>query len=241
MENTIDNQQLYDAKWSQWEDMKKYGPMSRWIRKLIHKLVDHLDYQTILDVGCGEGAELEQFKHQGKTISGSDFSLTGLEMARKKFPESDFFFLDLTKGLPDQKKYDLVICSEVLEHVTDLETSIDNLCSLSNNYIVITGPLGRMRPCETYVGHLRNLNLNQLENSLKRNGYTIERKFTWGFPLFSPIYRDLQNAFSRQQHQLSEGRYGFFQKAICLMIYGIFYLNLYFKGDQLVLLAKKTA
>jgi 2-polyprenyl-3-methyl-5-hydroxy-6-metoxy-1,4-benzoquinol methylase len=46
---------------------------------------------------------------------GVDVSYKAIELARKRMPNGRFWRLDVTRGAVDQK-YDLVVCSEVLQH-----------------------------------------------------------------------------------------------------------------------------
>lgn len=236
----LDNKAIYNTKWVDWEDMKKYGPSSRWIRKLIKKIIDGLDYYSVLDVGCGEGYELvELFKNRAAIeITGIDFSSKAIELARKKNSNCTFYTLDITKEhLPTS--YDLVLCSEVLEHVEQVDATLAHIGAMTKKYLVITTPQGRMRKHEAYVGHLRNFKLQELRELLGRNHFQIKEKYEWGFPFYSPLYRDAMELFTHAHHRISEGRYGLLQKIIAGIAYYIFFLNRYYKGDQLVILAEK--
>jgi len=236
----IDNKKIYNKKWQDWQDMKKYGPMSRWTKKLIAKIINDLDYKNVLDVGCGEGSTiLKIFHDKNIEVAGADFSRRALEIASEKNPHYSFYYLDITKNNLSEKNFDLVICSEVLEHVEDIDSSIKNLSKLTGQYLVITGPQGQMRKSEKYVGHLRNLDLKYLKQLLDKNDLRIINKYEWGFPFYSPLYRDLIDKFEKFHRSISEGSYNPLQKTIALIIYFIFYFNSYKKGDQLVILAKK--
>ena len=49
----------YDVGWdTKWDDMKRYGPMSRHVRRIIKKLIRPLQFQSVMDVGCGQGSLL---------------------------------------------------------------------------------------------------------------------------------------------------------------------------------------
>ena len=70
-ENIPDNQAIYDEKWGAWEDMKRYGPMSRWHKKMIKDISQGLEYKTVLDIGCGEGSMLSLFAGPGRSLAGA--------------------------------------------------------------------------------------------------------------------------------------------------------------------------
>lgn len=237
-ESIPDNQTIYNEKWGTWEDMKRYGPMSRWHKKMVKEISQGLEFKSVLDIGCGEGSMLPLFAAPGRSLAGADFSEEALRLARQKNPQSKFFHLDLTQEYSGEA-FDMVVCSEVLEHVENFPMAIKNLGRLTNKYLVITSPQGRMRKGEVYVGHLRNLDLVETERLMNESGLEIIKKYEWGFPFYSPFYRDIQNRFQKAQHALSEGRYSWHQKLLCQLIYVLFLLNSYHHGDQLVILARK--
>ena len=93
--------------------MKKYGPMSRHTRRLIWSLIGKLQFQSVLDVGCGQGSPLEQVARQRPTgeLAGVDFSPKAVELAQLRMPNATFSVLDLTTEALD-RKFDLIICTE---------------------------------------------------------------------------------------------------------------------------------
>jgi SAM-dependent methyltransferase len=83
--------------------------------------VRHAGIQRVLEIGCGPGQLAAFLLDQGVTsYTGLDFSPKAIELARNNAPRGHF-----TVGnalLPDihrQADHDLVICTEVLEHITD--------------------------------------------------------------------------------------------------------------------------
>jgi hypothetical protein len=50
------------------------------------------------------------------------------------------FFLDLTAPLKHKKKYDVVFNHTTLEHIYDVKTAFKNLCSLSNDVVIVVVP-----------------------------------------------------------------------------------------------------
>ncbi len=96
--------------------------------------------QSVLDVGCGIG---QYFPYLKGKITGFDFDKKNVERAKKKFPEAKVFHFDLTKRpLPGLKKYDVVICLEVVEHMKkrDALLLIKELEKKTNGYLLISTP-----------------------------------------------------------------------------------------------------
>ena len=74
---------------------------------------------TVLDFGCGNGSFLARLQGHGWKLIGSDFSLTGIEIARANFPGIDFYLADVSSesaGIPSGS-VDVIISTEVIEHL----------------------------------------------------------------------------------------------------------------------------
>lgn len=75
---------------------------------------------TILDLGCGNGALVNKLQSWGYDVIGIDPSITGLEVARERNPNVNFYQssadpISLAKlNLP---LFDAVVSTEVVEHV----------------------------------------------------------------------------------------------------------------------------
>ncbi len=63
---------------------------------LVTKLKPH---SRVLDVGCGTGEAIGYLMKKGIIGTGIDFSKSMLEIARKRFPEGEFFELDFGKDI----------------------------------------------------------------------------------------------------------------------------------------------
>lgn len=226
---------FYEKSWNKWEDMKKFGPMSRHIRRLIKEMLCGISFNSILDVGCGEGSLLRDILPYQKNISvsGTDISETALTITRDRIKEGKFYLFDIQKEALDEK-FDLVICSEVLEHLEDDTQALSNLSKMTDKYLLITTIQGRMRKTEKEVGHLRNYTKTGLLDMLHGAGFEEIRIKEWGFPFYSPLYRSFLDHFPSKA---TSGKFGLFRRVLCLFLYLLFLLNSNKKGDVLVVLA----
>src|SRR6476659_7146069 len=96
---------------ARWDDMKIYGPYARTLTRWIHKLLDPLDFSSVLDVGCGRGHTLqrltEHYPHINR-VAGIDLSPISLQAAQGRVGQGDFYAMDIqTSHLPE--RFDLVI------------------------------------------------------------------------------------------------------------------------------------
>ncbi len=75
------------------------------------------DAKYVLDVGCGGGSLASNLHERGVIVDGITISDAELDQA-KPFLRSGYLY-NLEKGLPQQIscKYDVVVCSHVLEHI----------------------------------------------------------------------------------------------------------------------------
>jgi SAM-dependent methyltransferase len=230
----------YDQGWdSKWDDMKKYGPFSRHIRRILKTMIRPLDIKSILDVGCGQGSLLAELKLEFPHIEpcGVDISQSAVKLARQRLPYGEFWVMDIARETLN-KKCDLVICSEVLEHIPDDNTALRNLKQMTGKYLVISTPQGEMRKFEREVGHVRNYARGELVNKLEQTGFVVISVVEWGFPFYSPLYRDFLEITGSKG---TTGEFGALRKLISQAIYYLFLLNSSHRGDEIFVLAKPGA
>lgn len=228
----------YDHKWdTKWDDMKKYGPFSRHIRRNIFQLINPLAFETVLDVGCGQGSLLVEIKSKFPHIKpfGTDISRSALDLAGQRVPDGRFWLLDAAEKQLDQK-FDLVICSEVLEHIPDDLAALRNLAHMTGKYLVISTIQGRMRRFEAgEVGHVRNYAYGELVQKVEQSGLRVKKVVEWGFPFYSPLYR---NSLELTGSKGTTGEFGPTRKLIANLLYYLFMLNSSKRGDEIFILAE---
>lgn len=103
--------------------------------------------EAILEVGC-EGGNLLINVPNAKRIVGADISSTALNDAANLFENqgrfAEFFQCDAQEYLPFSKdEFDVIICSEVLEHVPNPRRVLENIYDISTDKtrIVISVPI----------------------------------------------------------------------------------------------------
>ncbi len=99
-----------------------------------------------LDLGCGQGSNLRQLAFRAERVVAADVSASALDDARSAHGELDgrIETVLLTGGpLPfDDGVFPLALCTEVLEHVDDLEATAAELERVTKpgGYIVVSTP-----------------------------------------------------------------------------------------------------
>jgi SAM-dependent methyltransferase len=113
---------------------------------------------SVLDVGCGEGFTLERLRRAGvgvgagETLEGVEPSAEALALGRRTHPH-----LRLVPGsiyqlpYPD-RSFDLVIATEVLEHLGDPDQALRELRRVARRHCLVSVP---HEPWFTLVDYLR--------------------------------------------------------------------------------------
>jgi SAM-dependent methyltransferase len=96
---------------------------------------------------------------------------------------------DLARG-----SFDLIVCSEVLEHVPDPSAVIGVLRDLlkPGGTLLLTVPAGMVHWSvqDEAAGHLRRFEYGELSDLLHQQGLVLDHQYTWGGPI-GTLYNSL--------------------------------------------------
>lgn len=106
-----------------------------------HRLTGYHDFfvdrikahERVLDVGCGNGALAKDVaERSGASIIGMDIVPEHIEIARREYshPKVEYHVGDVLTDLPEGK-YDVVMMSNVLEHLPDRANFLRRLCDIT--------------------------------------------------------------------------------------------------------------
>ena len=98
---------------------------------------------TLLDIGCalGDGCRMLKKSFPQGEITGADLSQAGIEKARSKSNDVEYFVFDLLKQeIP--KKYDYITLIHILEHFDDPYPIIDKCLRSASRAVYISTPYG---------------------------------------------------------------------------------------------------
>jgi len=135
----------------------------------IFKIIKEINLSSdakILDAGCGGGNLVHTLYNIGfNNIYGFDASKSGIDLAKKSFPElsNNFFIYNAYEPkLPTEipEKFDVIISMKVIEHLYSPKTYLANIYNWleDDGYLILTTP---------YHGYLKNLAialLNKFDN-----------------------------------------------------------------------------
>lgn len=105
---------------------------------IAHNLAIKNNLFSVLDIGCGSGFKLRKYfgKYPYKII-GTDVEET-VKSLKEKYPRGDWRISDFrTKPV---ESVDLIICSDVIEHIVNPDELLDFINSIDFKYLVISTP-----------------------------------------------------------------------------------------------------
>ena len=108
--------------------------------------------RSICDLGCGNGHIAGRLASLGYDVTGIDASHSGIRIAASTYPNVNFNEAHIDPNLPAPEKFDLVISSDVIEHLyrpSDLLEAANSLLK-PGGHILLGTP---------YHGYLKNLAL----------------------------------------------------------------------------------
>jgi 2-polyprenyl-3-methyl-5-hydroxy-6-metoxy-1,4-benzoquinol methylase len=138
------------------------------MRELLKEKGININGKSCCDVGCGTGYFLLTLRNNYTSLSltGFDVVKSAVALAKKTEPGSDIYLGNILK--PDrQKKFDVVFCTEVLEHILQAEQALKNLIAMTNKsgVCIIGVPNGRE---DDYQGHINFWSPESWEFFIKR-------------------------------------------------------------------------
>jgi ubiquinone/menaquinone biosynthesis C-methylase UbiE len=99
-------------------------------------------FETAIDIGCGDGYLLHEIKKEF-----SDAQLYGLDLTqgrilttKQNVPSSHLLRADIVSLPFPDNAFDVVICSELLEHLTNYKEAIDELIRITKKKLILTVP-----------------------------------------------------------------------------------------------------
>jgi len=167
----------------------------RWseIQKGILQLNMNTQNLSLLEIGCGRGWMTERLSKSFSSVIGIDPIVPVIEYARKLFPDRQFF-IETPSGFIrkfPENKFDVVVTSEVIEHVHDKIEFLQNIFDLlrENGTLILTTPRSEhfddftaiygtknMQPVEEWVSE------EQIKQLFEKQGFEIIHK-----SFFSPL------------------------------------------------------
>jgi len=150
IKTALANADYYDQLWPSLGRKLDYTEINR-VRFIVDSLQEYIGHgkTQILDFGCGRGW-MAPFLSPFGSIIAIDFSNVGIEFAKVNYGDFANFILakpdSNTLGLPPELKFDVIISSEVIEHVPNHSDYIDQISVFlkPNGWLILTTPNGNV-------------------------------------------------------------------------------------------------
>lgn len=145
----------------------------------------------ILEVGCGSGALVRSLVDKGFAhVTGLDLSELAIEHARSRGLD-DVLVMDAANTQFDDASFDVIIASDVLEHIMDEQGALAEWMRLlvPGGLLVCFVPAFAFLWSEHDVAnlHFRRYSRSMLESCVVNAGYRVERIGYWNAWLFAPM------------------------------------------------------
>jgi len=172
-------------------------------KRRVYELIKEIhlpDKGTALDFGCGNGVFTDLIKEAlpNWDVYGCDISENAINNAKERFKNCSFFVSDNSKIF--NMNFDLLLSHHVLEHVFDLNTTIEEIDKYLNkiSYVFHILPCGNINSFEHNIcqqriggintnmenrffyedeGHVRRLTTENLINLMNKYGFTLIKEY----------------------------------------------------------------
>ena len=159
----------------------------------------------ILDVACGKGniTNAIKKKYPSSFITGLDISSTAIQEAVKKYRDIPFVVADCYSIPFASETFDIVVCNNFWEHITNPYLLGDNLNRIlkSHGSLIISTPsrynfnnlwsvmVGRKVNFQNPTFHVAEYSIGQLKEQLNRCGFTVETIISRPAPLYGASWK----------------------------------------------------
>ena len=224
------NRATYDRMWGQLSDFIRYNPGARHRRRHVFQLLERCSFDSLLDVGCGNGELLRLIdaRWPHKKLTGVDLSSAVVDQNARAAPGMTFVTANIEReDLPTG--FDVVVCSEVIEHLEDPSIALTRLAkaTVPGGHVVITCPTGPLRPTERAFGHVRHPTPDDLSRWAHDAGLDVCELWSWGFPTYAfTKWAQNVNPDATMRAFASERPYGPPQIAVSLTLWVANFVNL---------------
>lgn len=143
----ISNRTVNEAEVEKFSDLAGEWWHESGVHRLLHEMTPHrvgfiketvgkLSGKTVLDIGCGGGLLSEPLARLGAHVTGIDASQKAIDIATQHAQDQglpiDYLCTSVEEMAQGAKKFDIVIASEVIEHVDHVPSFLAHCCQLTN-------------------------------------------------------------------------------------------------------------
>lgn len=163
-------------------------------RKVILDYLKTIKVKSFLEVGCGTGDLLYALEQRGYAGVGIDLSAAALSVARERLRTS-LISVEQNDISEVNGLFDVVIASEVLEHIQDDVAFLKQLRErvADNGYLFLTVPahMAKWGANDDFCGHVRRYEQDELRKKIVAADLEIVLIHSYGVPIYNmmkPLY-----------------------------------------------------
>ncbi len=174
---------------------------------------------NVLDVGCSVGTIDFYLASKGLKVIGIDISKTAISIAKRNaelfgFNNQIAYYVKVFPNQTVSKKFDIVVCTEVIEHLYKDKKAVQKIYELLKNrgILILSTPsenaplykVGFLKKHDSKVGHLRRYTDQKLVKIISQVGFEvietrktegILKNFLFTYPRFGNQIVRLANRF----------------------------------------------
>jgi len=231
-------------------------PTRRLREKLVFQLITSQGKgQVSLDAGCGAGSfTREMLKRNFKVdaFDPSSYAIGRLKETISPTPRLRAWTSDV-ENFQSKEKYDLILISDVLEHIKDDRKAIMKIWSFLkvNGQMIVTVPFDQKlwSKCDEASGHFRRYSKQSLKEMLDLPNLEILKFWCYGFPLLR-LVAWIRKIFPVQDKEIGEktknplSLLGFFIRMFVWIVNALLFFDSHLlstsKGVALITLVRKV-
>lgn len=232
----------YEDWWKQYAEINRWDPGTRLRVKIILNYLRQYNGKKLLDLGCGSGELLVDIHKNfpDMNLYGADVSAEALKILKKKVSSVNTMRIDLERDKKIIGKYDIVICSEVIEHLKNWRNALKIIADglNKNGYAIISTQSGKIFPHHRKIGHIQHFELQEICSELKDRDLKILEAKAIGWP-----FMNLKNyivTHGLKGDSYSNGQIPVTGKIAMKAFYYLYQLSLKKNGPQLFIVAQKN-
>lgn len=168
----------------------------KYVEGVLEKYSSKKFIHSLLDLGCGDGANLKWLRSYTKKLYGSDYNISRLIRAKQKNIATKIVLADINDYPAKDESFDLIFFNHVLEHILDDEKALSEVFRiLKKGGLCILGVPNegafwwqlayKIQPqfLQT-TDHVHFYTVNSLSVKIKQKGFEIKeiKKLGWGVP-----------------------------------------------------------
>jgi ubiquinone/menaquinone biosynthesis C-methylase UbiE len=193
----------YDFLHKEWDNVhfECESPTYQLRKKIILMTIEQLFPEkrgcTCLDIGCGTGDYSFELSKRNFIVLGFDFSQYAIDRAKEKAETLDIqnvhFQSDDIFQFSTHEKFDLILISEVLEHIHEDMSILKKYSSFvkDSGYIIASVPFDQQLWSydDEHAGHVRRYTMKRINEMFINANLELVKSICYGFPLLHILWK----------------------------------------------------